>query len=523
MRSITCGNPNGADLWVVVGGNTAGAAVIYTSPTGTVWTNRLTNSTYSTKFDDVKWIGHQYVAVGSPGSPSNSGTIFATSPDGITWTVDTTLSRQNVWGWKAIAYRSEDDVTDICEQNYYPKALAYHEGRLIVSPNTKYSTILGSYVGKFCNFYAGEYSDQGFSYELGGDGNVDIKWVMGGLGGLVVGTRTAEGVLIGSPSEGITPNTAQFRWLSTFGSDSVQPVRVGNMIVFIQRGGEIVRGYIPNENAFQSPELTEYADHVTKGGVREIDHQEDPQNIVYFVRNDGQLLALTMDQGVRAWSRYITDGTVESVAVIPTSGAEDEVWAIVNRTIGGSTKRYVEYFAPIVPSSMAAAHYVDCGVNTTSAVTMGTVAMSHLIGETVDALINGTKVVSGIVVPASGTITISPYSGTNIHAGLPYSATIQTMRGDYGSPYGDGTGLNKRTSEILVWVHDSMAVANFGPTSSLISEPIQYSQSAALNTEVARVNFPGQWDRDGYIWCVVRDPRPFTMVALSTDNETGDR
>jgi len=295
------------------------------------------------------------------------------------------------------------------------------------------------------------------------------------------------------------------------------------MIVFVQRGGEIVRGFIPTQDAPNSPELTEFADHIADSGLKEIDHKEAPQGIVYFVRTDGTHLALTMDQGIRAWTRIVTDGDIESIAVIPTSGSEDEVWAIVNRTIGGSTKRYVEYFDTISPSSLLAAHYLDCGVLATSGTTFSTIGgLTHILSENVDALINGTTHVSGTV-SASGILYLSPYSGTNIHVGLPYSATLQTMRGDYGSQYGDGAGLNKRTSELLAWVHDSLAIAKFGPTSSLATEPIVYASSSTLNTDVCRVNFPGEWDRDGYIWCVVRDPRPFTLVAMIPDSETGDR
>jgi len=49
---------------------------------------------------------------------------------------------------------------------------------------------------------------------------------------------------------------------------------------------------------------------------------------------------------VFAWFRVVTDGLFESVAVISQDGEEDQVWVVVNRTIEGVTKRYVEYFMP---------------------------------------------------------------------------------------------------------------------------------------------------------------------------------
>jgi hypothetical protein len=56
---------------------------------------------------------------------------------------------------------------------------------------------------------------------------------------------------------------------------------------------------------------------------------------------------MTFEPGEKVWGWFkcVIDGLVESVAVIP-GVSEDEVWIIVNRTINGATKRYVEYFKP---------------------------------------------------------------------------------------------------------------------------------------------------------------------------------
>jgi len=80
-------------------------------------------------------------------------------------------------------------------------------------------------------------------------------------------------------------------------------------------------------------------------------YQEEPLSIIYAVREDGELVALTYqrDQQVVAWHRHIFGGSFgtgnavcESVAVIPTDLDEYEVYVIIKRTINGATKRYVE-------------------------------------------------------------------------------------------------------------------------------------------------------------------------------------
>jgi hypothetical protein len=36
------------------------------------------------------------------------------------------------------------------------------------------------------------------------------------------------------------------------------------------------------------------------------------------------------------------------------------------------------------------------------------------------------------------------------------------------------------------------------------------------------INFPGEFDRDDYIWCVVSDPRPFTLVSILAETQARD-
>jgi hypothetical protein len=533
IYGIAHGMPSNTDLWVAAGETDSGNAVIYTSPTGTIWTQQYNSNTYAGAIKDVAWLDGIYLAVGGAGGgglnnpvdAAQTGTIFATSYDGVTWTVDTTLSRTNCFPWYKIAYRNPEDLYDLITSSHFPKCASYHEGRFILGPTTsKPSTLWGSRTNVVSNFYLGEFADQAWSYSLSSERNVDIMWVIGGMGGLAVGTRTAEGMLVGSESEGITPNTAQFKWQSTFGSDNVQPVRVHDYIIFAQRGGEIIRGYAPGAGAkaYQSPDLTQYADHIAEGGVHEFDHQDDPQTVVYAVRHDGQLLALTFEGATVAWSRIVTDGVIESVAVIPTAGAEDEVWCVVNRTIGAATKRYVEYFDTLKVASKEAAHFVDCGYENAACASATVYAnvMSQLAGEYVDVLINGNVVEHSKLVTASGTITISNTKATHIHAGLPCPAYAQTMRMETGSSWGAGMGLSKRNANLLVWVHDTMG-GEYGPLLST-TEAVTFSATSALTTDLLEVNFPGTWDRDGYIWVCQRDPLPMTVVAVAPDIETGD-
>ena len=90
------------------------------------------------------------------------------------------------------------------------------------------------------------------------------------------------------------------------------------------------------------------------------------------MRDDGELACLTrqVDQEVIGWTRQIIGGSfgggdavVDSVAVIPGDGGDDEVWVIVKRTVDGSTVRYVEYFKPFdFGDEQEDAFFVDSGL-----------------------------------------------------------------------------------------------------------------------------------------------------------------
>ena len=189
------------------------------------------------------------------------------------------------------------------------------------------------------------------------------------------------------------------------GSAKIQPVRVGSVVLFFQRAKRKLRefGFSFQNDNYTAPDMTRLANHITRGGIVEMDYAEEPESIVWVVRNDGQLLSMTYrrDEEVVGWGRHILGGVfgsgnavVESVSVIPgtngsgqvqDSSSRDEVWLIVKRTINGATKRYVEFFEQSFETGDAQedAYLVDSMVtcDSTSATTL--IGFVHLKGFTV--------------------------------------------------------------------------------------------------------------------------------------------
>jgi hypothetical protein len=128
------------------------------------------------------------------------------------------------------------------------------------------------------------------------------------------------------------------------------------------------------------------------------------------VRGDGKLIGMSYerDQNVVAWHRHSTEGDIESVATIyGASGADDEVWLTVRRTIGGQTKRYIERLRPDARAIFDAQTktdwwYLDCAKRYSGTATTTITGLAHLEGKTVGVLADGAVQPDAVV--ASGQI-----------------------------------------------------------------------------------------------------------------------
>lgn len=160
-----------------------------------------------------------------------------------------------------------------------------------------------------------------------------------------------------SLDEPMTPYNISVRKFFSIGAKDLSPELVTDSIMWVTRGGNAIRklGYNLEEDKSIAVDMTRLAKHITMGstqatsGIKQMAFQREPLPILWCIRNDGQLIGLTYEtqENVFSFFRVVTDGLFESVAVIGDENEEEQVWVIVNRTINGSTVRYVEYFKPI--------------------------------------------------------------------------------------------------------------------------------------------------------------------------------
>ena len=338
----------------------------------------------------------------SSGGPSSEGDEIVDNT--VTWEFLRDGGIQ--WGYGTIASRASTTVitVDIVEglggtsaetkwklgawsdTTGYPATTAFYEQRLFWAGSTdKPQTLWGSKSGDYENHTPGTLDNDPVIYTLATDQVNVIRWLSPGKI-MAIGTVGGEFTISGSTASApLTPTNVRVVREGTRGSDKHTPLRVDNIVLFIQRQQRKIRefAYLFEQDSFNSPDLTILSNQVGKGGITEIAYQQEPSTVVWGVRADGQLVGMTYlrDQQVIAWHRHklggsfgsTAHGVVESLSVIPGSG-EDELWMIVKRTVNNITRRYVEFLESQfdVDESMVKsdAFFVDSGLTLDSPVTI---------------------------------------------------------------------------------------------------------------------------------------------------------
>ena len=240
----------------------------------------------------------------------------------------------------------------------FPSCVTFFEQRLVFAatvnnPQTIYFSKSGDYENMDANIGGTIKDDDAIVYTIASN-QVNAIRFLSPTRTLIIGTAGGEfAVYGGGDNDAITPTNIIIKRQSNFGAANVDAVPVGNATLFLQRARRKIRelAYNFDVDGYIAPDMTILAEHVTEGGVTQMAYQDEPLAILYVVRGDGELVALTYqrDQQVTAWHRHIVGGVFgtgkavcESVAVIPTDDTEYQVYVIVKRTINGSTKRYIE-------------------------------------------------------------------------------------------------------------------------------------------------------------------------------------
>lgn len=405
-----------------------------------------------------------------------------------------------------------------------PSSVAIYEQRLVfAATNFQPQTLFFSKGGDFNDFTAGIDADDGLIYTLGSNQVNVIRYLVPGRN-LLVGTAGGEFVVTKSEDAPLSPTNAVINRQAAYGSADIQPVQVGNVTLFVQRAKRKIRELVfdLNSDSYQAPDLTILAEHITESGVKEIAYQQEPDNVVWMVLENGKLIGMTYrrEESVIAFHEHVlggSDAKVESVAVIPGDLDEDEVYISVKRTINGNVRRHIERFSGFdFGSSVEDAFFVDCGLTYTGSAATTISGLDHLEGQTVAILANGATHPNKTV--SSGSITLN-YSATKAHIGLPFTSTLQTMRLEAGGTEGTSQGKTKRIHDVTLRLFRTVGVKVGSSESELDSIPFRSSANAMdtatpLFSGDKEVEFRGGFDTDGFVVVQQDQALPLTVLGI---------
>ena len=420
-----------------------------------------------------------------------------------------------------------------------PSCVSFFEQRLVfANTNNNPQTLWFSKAGDYENFTTGTNADDAMIYTIASN-QVNAIQYLKAQRTLIVGTSGGEfTVSADGTNASITPTNVTIKRQSSYGSANVDAQVAGNATLFLQKAKRKIRElqYNFDTDGYVAADLTILNDIVTKSGINEMTYQQEPDSILWCVRDDGVLAGLTYQrsENVVAWHRHIFggvfgsgDAVCESVASISGDLTEDELWVIVKRTINGSTKRYVECFANFDFDETDATDFkfLDSHLTYSGSATTSLSGLAHLEGQTVSVLADGATHADKVV--SSGSITLDR-SATKAVVGLAYDSVLQTMRVEGGAAEGTSQGKTKRISKVVLRLFETVG-AKVGPsltdletipfrtTSDLLSNPVE-----TLLAGDKEIEFRDDYNTDGFIFIKQDQPLPLSVLAIYPTVVTSD-
>ncbi len=421
----------------------------------------------------------------------------------------------------------------------YPRAVTFIQQRLaLASTDSEPQAVYLSQTANYENFgYASPAKDSdAITFRMRARQVNIVRSMLAARYGLLLMTSSAEWVVTGGQtSDAITPSAIVIANQGYRGAAPVQPINVGEIVLFAQRSGGVVRdfSYSYGDDAWVGKDLTIMSRHLFENrSIKAWAYAQAPSSIVWVVLDDGSLVSLTYmkEHEVWAWTRHESgaDAVFEDVTSIAENG-EDVPYFVVKRTIDGVAKRYIERLHSRAFDHVEDAFFVDCGLTYSGAAVNHLTGLSHLEGCEVVALCDG-NVVRGLKV-AGGAVNL-PFAAAKIHIGLPYAAVLQTLDLDLGSvnELGSVQGRFKSISKVVLRVEKTRGIfvgpRDEGRDSDRMVEFKQRSTEAwneaiGLYTGDIDLTPAPDWNRAGGLFIKQFDPLPMSILALMPEVTLG--
>lgn len=423
------------------------------------------------------------------------------------------------------------------DEQVWPSSVAFAEGRLWWSGSDR---LWGSVSDGFEDFDDETEGDSGpISRSIATGGVNDTQWILP-LSRLLIGTEGAVSTCKSSSlDEPLTPTNLSIKDSSSTGASSVDPARVDTRGLFVDRSGKALfeLAYDGTSGDYNATQMSKLSTDLFASGVKTLSVQRRPDTRIWVVMNDGTCVCVVYEplEEVLAFIPITTEGDFESVAVLPADD-QDRVYFVVNRTVNGSTVRYIEKMAldtEVKPSTLCKT--VDAfatGVNGPASTTIA--VGTHLIGATVVVWADGAPLLETVglfeepieyVVDGSGNITVGA-AVTNWVAGLPYRLRYKSSRLAYGAAGGTAILQKKKVDALgLIMTDFTRAGIRYGAEFDNADHPLmplpvrKDGQTAPpiVLSDVAEEEiwmFEGEWETDSRVCFECKSPNTMTAISM---------
>lgn len=409
----------------------------------------------------------------------------------------------------------------------------------------------------------------GISYTLLGPSANPLLWMVPDQQGILCGTQAGEWLVQASAlNSPLSPLNIQAHQTTSIGSYNVEPKRTDHTLVFVQRHQRRLMEYFADvfSGKFSAPDLSEFAKHVVKPNINEIQYQQDVTPTIWCRTGDGNFSGVTYkrdslssSQGptYAGWHRHALGSgrTLVSISVGPSAGGNLDALSMV--TFDSTTGLYyveqlqdqfventdVQANGWFLDSATPAASY------TVSGTTFSATGFYYLAQKTLRATAGGLDL-GNVTVSASGTISlslgsdpaglftaafVSSFAGSMIVlVGSLYICSGQIVRpataAESGARQGPAVGKKRRGANYAMQLYESQGLY-VGTTSTrlnVINLTTGPDYGAIIPATTLKSGFQvtsltDDYGFDSMVYWQVPGPYPATVVCLAEYLATQDK
>ena len=407
----------------------------------------------------------------------------------------------------------------------YPKLCTFYQDRFVVAAtDSKPNFIWFSRTGDYPNFGVEKVEgtitdDSAITLPVINRKMCEIRHLVP-ANDLIILTSGNEWIVRGDKT--ITPTNCNLKTQTQRGALSCEPQFIGNRCVFVQERGGTVRdmGYSYESDNYTGQDLTLFVKTLVKGHVAVTSaYAQDPDSIIYYVRDDGQLNCLTYipEQKVYGWSHFVTNGKyryVESVA----EGEQDTIYFVVDRVINNKNVKCIERSIPLYTEDNSDV-FLDCYVKVANSIKTDYINAPHLVGQMVDIVVDGQQMPSREV-PPTGVIKLDDKANV-ITVGLPYTTKIKIPRAEQQINDGTLQGRVATVSRVVLRMYKSFG-GKVGRTFDRMDDiTLPPNELFTGDKPVILPKMGINYSTDTSICIKHSDPFPFNLLSITRIVEIG--